>query len=338
MANHRYILSAGHRNTNKGGAREEITWTYPSCKAIKAAIEARGGRAWIIQEEDGDDDPTFFKNGGLQQAAKHCVNIASRHGPFDAYISSHYNGGRAPGFHSIHPDARSGVDTKANNPKDVDLCRAIRDRVKATNTVGVLGWTSDSPGVMSEKETGVGSQGHRLGEMVGTQGFRDSTARVIIEAGSIDVARERAFINDKHWVRNVYAEAVVDALADVFGAFPQGRPPAPDKGVAPRRPLPVLTQYKDRVEADVPAVIKVGDDWYFWIGRVVRVTKQTRRMQFASDDAPSVGPDLMPATADEPADEFFAAWGALAENGRPFTHTFFDSRIWLDDTDFGISD
>lgn len=340
MAEHRYILSAGHRNTDRGGATGEFEWTYPSCKALKAAIKARGGKAWIIQEEDGDGDPSLFKNGGLQRAARNCVELAARHGPFDAYISSHYNGGRSPGFHAIHPDGWEAPDRKADNPKDVRLCRAIRDRIKATNTVGLISWTRDSPGVMSEHETGVVSdtKPKRLGEMVGTMGFRETTVRVVIEAGSIDVARERAFINDKNWVRNVYAEAVVDALEDVFGAFPEQRQQGPGQDFAPPLPRPVLTQFKDRTEADVPAAIKDDGHWYFWIGQVVRVTKRTRRMQFPADNAPSVGPDLMPATADEPADEFFAAWGSIAENGRPFTHTFFDSRIWLDDTDFGISD
>ena len=46
MAEHRYILSAGHRNTNRGGATDEINWTFPSCKALKEAFEARGGKAF----------------------------------------------------------------------------------------------------------------------------------------------------------------------------------------------------------------------------------------------------------------------------------------------------
>ncbi len=340
MANHRYILSAGHRNTGRGGANGEIEWTYPSCKALKAAIEARGGKAWIIQEEDGDGDPSFCKNMDRQEAAKACVDLATQHGPFDAYVSSHYNGGESPGFHAIHPDGWGAPDRKADNPKDVKVCRAIRDRIKATHTVGLISWTKDSPGVMSERETGAvkNTSPNRLGEFVGTFGFRETTVRVILEAGSIDVARERAFINDKHWVRHVYAEAVVDGLADVFGDFPQPPTPPTEGEFAPKKRRPALTQFKDRAGSDIPAAIEDDGRWFFWIGQPVKVTKQTRRMQFAADDAPSVGPDLMPATADESADEFFAAWGGIAENGRPFVHTFFDSVIWLDDTDFGITD
>jgi hypothetical protein len=205
VATHQFILSAGHRNTDRGGATGEIEWTYPSCKALKAAIEARGGKAWIIQEEDRDGDSSFFVNGGRQTAAKACVALAAKHGEFAAYISSHYNGGASPGFHAIHPDGWEAPDRKADNPKDVKVCRAIRDRIKATNTVGLIGWTKDSPGVMSERETGAvhNQKPFRLGEFAGTFGFRDKSVRVIIEAGSIDVPRERVFIMDKHWVRHV---------------------------------------------------------------------------------------------------------------------------------------
>jgi hypothetical protein len=131
---------------------------------------------------------------------------------------------------------------------------------------------------------------------------------------------------------------VVDGLADVFGPFPATATPQPIGPFAPKKRRPALTQFKDRPESDIPAAIKDGDRWFFWIGKTVKVINQTRRMQTATDDAPSVGLDLMPATADESAAEFFAAWGSIAKNGRPFVHTFFDTVIWLDDTDFGISD
>lgn len=238
MATHRFILSAGHRNEDRGGAKSEINWTYPSCLAIKDAIEQRGGRAWIIQEEDGDTDPTFCHGRGLQNAAWLCTELAKTVGGVDAYISSHYNGGASPGFHAIFPDARSGVDVKGNNSLDVTLCRTIRDKVKATNTVKMLAWTRDSPGVMSEQETGVGAQGYRLGEFVGTLPFRDTTARVITEASSIDVASEAKYITDPVWVRDVYAEAIVDALESVFGVFRAEAPTPPKPKPQPLLPYP----------------------------------------------------------------------------------------------------
>ena len=130
MTTHRYILSGGHRNTNRGGATGEVHWTYGATVRLRDAIVRRGGKAWIIQEQDGDSDRTDYLNGGLQQAAVHCTKLAPSLGPFDAYISMHYNGGASPGFHAIFPDAPTGgVDVKANNPLDVKLCRTVRDKV-----------------------------------------------------------------------------------------------------------------------------------------------------------------------------------------------------------------
>lgn len=290
MATHRYILSAGHRNENGGGARNEINWTYPSVKALKAAIEARGGKAFIVHELDGDGDNSFSHDRGLQNVAALCVQLAKTHGPFDAYISSHYNGGASPGFHAIFPDAWSGVDIKANNPLDVRLARTMRDRVKATNTVRMLSWTRDSPGVMSERETGVGAQGYRLGEFVGTLGFRDTTARVIIEASSIDVASEARYINDPNWVRNVYSEAIVDALEDVFGDFREGPEPPPTTTYAEKSPIAALV--------DLPAYHEVFSQGQR-IAQLVRanftvkVAKQTKALRYAGGSA-TVRADFMP--------------------------------------------
>jgi hypothetical protein len=332
MATHKFILSGGHRNTNRGGANNEINWTYGSTVALRDAIKARGGQSWIVQEEDGDNDKTFYLNGGLQAAASKCVSLSSKLGPFDAYISSHYNGGNSPGFHAIFPDARSGADTKANNPLDVKLCRTIRDQVKKTNTVRMLSWTADSPGVMSEKETGVGSQGHRLGEFVGTLGFRETTARVILEASSIDVASERTYINDPRWVRNVYAEAIVDALEDVFGKFKGAvePPPPPDTEYAKPLMIKQLDTFRDRDDAAIPILIPVTNGSFFFIGRDVTAVKQTPRNQTPDKDAKKVGDDIMPG------EKFYAWFGSLSDTGRPYTYTKWGTIVWLDDTDMGV--
>jgi hypothetical protein len=287
MATHRFILSAGHRNTNRGGAYREGDWTYPSVVALKREIEKRGGKAWIVSEEDGDRDPSFYLNGGLQQAAAKCVALAKLHGPFDAYISSHYDS--SPGFHAIFPDAPTGgVDVKANNPLDVRLCRAMRDRVKATGTVPMKSWTRDSPGVMSERETGVGSKGYRLGEFYGTLGFRDRTARVIIEAsGTGD-----PYLWKEGWVTNTYAPAIVDALEDVFGAFREAQPePQPEPVPDPKPeyeaadPIPEL--------ATLPAYLKLPNGaQLIRVDHTVLALRDTPRLKWASPQSPSIGADV----------------------------------------------
>lgn len=255
----RFVIAMGHRNTDRGGAYNEINWTPGCARAIRDAIEARGGKAVIVQEHDSDNDPNWFP-GGLQAMARHAVTLAGQYGPFEAYISCHYNGGAGPGFHAIFPDAWSGIDQKANNPLDVRLCENLVAAVRSTNTVSILGWTSHAPGVMSERESGVGAQGYRLGELYGGMGFRDRTARVIIEAGSIDVARERAYINDPHWLRNVYAEAIAEGLEATFGKL----------GTKPTEP-------------------PVDDDEYvIHIGDTIRTTVNLRLRQGPHLNAPTV--------------------------------------------------
>jgi len=330
MASHRYVLSAGHRNVNRGGANNEINWTYPSVVALKAAIIARGGKAWIVQEEDGDADNSFYVNGGLQQAAQKCVSLATKYGTFDAYISSHYNGGASPGFHVIFPDAPTGgADVKAGNSTDVRLCRRVRDAVKATGTVRMLSWTADSPGVMSERETRVGSEGNRLGEFYGTLGFRATTARIILEASSIDVASERAYINDPRWVRDVYSEAIVDALEAEYGKFSTNPVPVPTSEYAKPVVIPELVLFRDRDDSLVPAAITTAlyGPLYF-IGRDVTVTNPTKRNR-DTEGTVVVGVDLK-------AGEKFYAWFGGVKAGRPFIVTKWWTIIWLADTDAGV--
>lgn len=323
MPEHRYILSAGHRNTNYGGARGEIEWTYPSTIALKTEIERRGGKAWIVHEHDGDNDPSFSQGRGLQQVAMRCVELAKQHGPFNAYISSHYNGGAAPGFHAIFPDAHSGVDSKANNPLDVKLCRAMRDATKSTNTVRMLGWTADSPGVMSEKETWVGSQGYRLGEFVGTLGFRDKTARVIIEAGSIDTW-ESSFIQNPAWVRDVYAPAMVDALADVFGAFPASKPAPSVPETVYAKPAPAPWAEPLRTGKATSVTLADGTTW-FAVKNLYRAKAETPRLQYAIDSSKPVGGPI-------PAGSVFMVDAVgIGSDRTPYALTPWETRIRLID-------
>lgn len=322
MATHRFILSSGHRNTDRGGAVGEYAWTPSSTRALKAAIIARGGKAWILQEEAGKDD---FFNGGLQAGARKCVELAKKHGPFDAYISSHYNGVPA-GFHVIFPDG-SG-DTKASNPLDVKLCRTMAKHIKAKGTVPLLSWTADSPGVMSEKETGVGAQGYRLGEMVGTLGFRDATARVILEAGGIGSA-DKQYITNPAWVRNVYAEAIVDALEEVFGAFATATKPA--SPVVDARPLtvyakPVTREWVETLRGGRTTSVTLPDGArWFAVDRMYRVAKDTPRLQYALESSQQIGEPV-------PAGTVFAV-DAIGVNhkGEPYGVTPWNTIVDLDD-------
>lgn len=343
-ASHRFILSGGHRNTDRGGASGERAWTYGSLLAMKAEIEKRGGEAVIVHNLDNDSDPTDSTNWGLQRVAQQCVALEKKYGPFDAYISSHYNGtgsNGSSGFHAIIPDAWSGVDVRANNPLDVKLAKAMAKRVGETKTVSLLSWTSDakagSPGVMSERETNVGSQGYRLGEMYGTIGFRERTARVIIEAANISNPQEAAYIRDSRWVKQTYVPAIVTALEDVFGVFSDHETPAPDP--TPVEPeysepnvIPQLEALKDHPVDQLPVYVQVGEGdkavYYFPLNRTLEVKAgvTTPRNLYADRTHPGrTGADL------PSGEKFFGKWGAVNADGEPFAVTLWYTRVWLVD-------
>lgn len=227
MATHRFILSAGHRNTDAGGAWKgpESAWTYPMCKKVKAEIERRGGKAWIAQEEDGDRDPSNSIGRGLQNVAYMCVDLAKTVGGVDAYLSMHYGAEPVDGFFCVFPDStglspNSSTDVRSNNTLDIRLARTFAKHVAKT------GMPIRGDGTMSETKSQVGTDGYRLGELYGTRALQPTTPRLIVEAGnSLDPA-EFALLWSDAW-QDKYAKALVDGLEEEFGKF-SGKPvPAP---------------------------------------------------------------------------------------------------------------
>lgn len=346
MATHRFILSGGHRNTDRGGALNERDWTDDWTRFQRESIEARGGKASIVHEHDGDAQPTDSTQMGLQRVAARAASLAKEQGGVDAYLSGHYNGTGSEGgsgFHAIFPDARSGADMGIYNPTDKDLCRLMVEEVRQTGTVGILGWTAAGPGVMSERETRVGStlyggQYGRLGEFVGTLPMRDSAARVILEAANVSSKREQAYLRDARWVRHTYCEAMTDALERKFGKFNADAPappkpvPNPTPGYARPSMVPDLDQFVNRPDAFIPATMEINGQWWWFISKDVQTTQATPRNLFAEDNAPKVGTDLAPG------ETFYAFWGTVAANGRPVAYTIWGTRVWLDHTNYGAVD
>lgn len=336
-------IGMGHRNTGRGGARDEIHWTPGAARALQRRARARGMIAELIAENDGDNDPDWSNTDRQTAATRGVTAIEKKHGRVDVIVFQHYNGGGAAGAHFLHPDGWSAGLTKADNMGDVRMCRHIKNAVKDTGTVGLLSWSGwwDEPGVMSEKESGAVSkrQGYRLGEFLGTDRWRASTFRVIAEAGSIDVPREAAYIRDPRWVEFTYCEAILNGIEAELGIYrkdgsepvPGPKPdPNPTPGFARPDMRPGLDKYKNVPDELVPLYVKDGSDHFWFIGRDVTVTKRTKRNRFAVENGDVVGDDLMPG------ETFYAWWGGIAANGRPFTYTLWGTRVWLDDTDYGV--
>lgn len=325
----RGILSMGHHNDNRGGAAGEFDRVDDHARAVKAEIRRRGGLAWIVQEEDGDGNPNDFTAGGLQSAAMKCVDLASKYGPFDVYLSFHHDS--SPGYHAIFPDSpRGGIDVKANNPLDLKVARALRDAVKATGTVGMKSWTLDSPGVMSEKETRVGEQGSRLGEFVGTFGFRQRTVRIITEAsGNGDPWLTRA-----GWV-DTYAKAIVDGLEEVFGPMDGiGRPDAPDvptPGPEPEKRWPDPVRIPEL--ASLPAYVKLDNGaQLIRADYMVRAVRDTPRLMYADPDSERVGEDV------KAGQTFGVDYLIITETGGLYFYSDYATRFKFEDLEVYLPD
>lgn len=338
MANHRYVLSAGHRNYDKGGAWGEYDWTPGATRILAEELRKLGAQVWIVQENDGDNDPTFT-NQGLGRIGGIVGSLDRQHGPIDAFLSIHYNGGGSPGFHAIFPDAGglfSAVkgytvtdDSKASNPLDVTLARNIAKRVKATNTVNLISWTADSPGVMSERESGVGADGYRISELSESSGIKAHGVRLILEAGSIDTF-ERGYIQDPSWVRNVYAKAIIAGLRDTFGAFPKEATTGQDESAKPTTPpamyvLPVKRAWHTDLVTNNKTSVVTGRTRWFNVGRMYRAKSATKRLQYALDDAKEINEPI-------PADYVFMV-DAVGVNhkGDPYALTPWGTMVVLDD-------
>lgn len=334
MATHRYIISAGHRNADRGGAHREIDWTYPISVKLKDAIHRRGGKAWIIQEEDGDNDPSFSIGRGLQNVARLCVDLDRAVGGTDAYISMHYEGvgnTSVRGFFAIFPDSpQGGVDVRANNALDYRLAQVIARHVEKTGMPKRTGWVVE-PGVMSERQSGVGGQGYRLGEFVGTLGFRDRVPRLILEAGAITNPQDAKLLWNEAW-QNKYVEAIVDGLEATFGKFKGGGKPAPTPEPSPEpepTPKPQPTYEKaapvPALQNERPYLLTDGGALFVRADLEVEAVRDTPRLKYAGGDA-RVGPDVLKGQ------RFSVDYLIVNNDGSLYWLTPWASRIRYDDT------
>ena len=184
------ILAAGHRNTS-GGNEEEASWTPALLAAYEAAFTSAGYTVFPIQENDGDSNPTYT-NGSLDVVTKIGANRMDSWAGDGVYLDLHYEGSPAPGVFCIVPDgvglssvvATPDADSFAGNPLDVALAKTIAGNISAVTGLQLRTSGVVVPGVMSEKQTGVGIDGYRLATMAYTARVRDRLVRLVVEHGN----------------------------------------------------------------------------------------------------------------------------------------------------------
>lgn len=188
-------LSSGHHNRQSGDA-EEIKETGQLTPAIAAACRAAGLDVVVLTPDDGrGTSPDSLDTIAARTPANAAI-----------YMETHTEAGPR-GVFVIYPDWGDDVDTDVRDRLGPAIAQAVS---KAT------GLPIRGNGTMSERETGVGAGGDRLGVFRATAGLRASTTRMIIEFGSHTQSADLAIINAPGFYQKA-AGAVAGAFADYLG-------------------------------------------------------------------------------------------------------------------------
>jgi hypothetical protein len=238
------LITAGHRFTADDGDERERARTLPLAEAYTRAFRDAGYEAdWWQRDLDGDGDSTMT-NGTRATVAKGCAAVVDdRPESISVLLDLHYDGPNSV-MHAVVPDAvglRPGVtngapadDTAANNTLDVSLARAITREIVNVTGLGLYGsWRLQVPGVMSERDTGVGEDGDRLGMFAYTARVRKRCARLVVEHAGYENAPtlEQGF-------EDRCAAAAVKAVTEVFAERERAAGPLAQPELRPRPEVP----------------------------------------------------------------------------------------------------
>lgn len=181
----RILLVQGHRNTTRGNPAE-MAITPLAARAIQRALRSIGHTADMLQN---DDD--WFP-GSLDAVAREVVR---RHdaNPYDLMLDIHFEGdaNNTRGVFAIVPDGDGlrttsphlGTDSWESNVLDRQFAEAIAQGIAGTTGLNLR--QVKRPGVMSERQTGVGGQGYRLAMFGYTAIVRHRLVRLVLELGNI---------------------------------------------------------------------------------------------------------------------------------------------------------
>jgi len=212
----RIIVVQGHRNTTAGGADGEAARTPRIANAITAALKGRGHDVHCLQNDDGSADDWY--DGSLDAVARRVIWY-DRQAPVDLMLDCHLEGDAAGtrGVFAIFPDG-DGLQTltpydgsDSANTLDRALGTTIAAAIAARTGLSLRTRGCVAPGLMSEKQTGVGADlGWRLAMFGYTVPARAHMVRLVVEFGN--AVTDRALIDRPDFAANCGA-AVADAIA-----------------------------------------------------------------------------------------------------------------------------
>ena len=229
------LIGAGHRN-KQGGNQYEADMNGKKCRAIMDLFAKYGGK-----DHFGFDLRCYTPDNGLGWSpldlnAVPVTGFQDKNWPVDLMVELHSEGGGGrQGAFVIYPDWGDDVD--------VDVRDHGKVFVDALDDATGMGYrTLAAPGgvgVMSEKQTGVGLQGFRLGVFRDTAQFAQRTTRMIFEQGAHDVAEDLEVMSGPSYL-HLQAVAFFDGIARFYDAIAPGwRDDAPPVEPAYADPAPV---------------------------------------------------------------------------------------------------
>lgn len=207
-------ISTGHHN-KQGGDAIEITQTGPLAHEVGRACAALGLSVVYLTPDEG----MGTSSASLDTIAARVCAL----NPLPViYLETHTEGGGGTGVFAIYPDWGNDVDTDVRDKLGPDVARRI---AAATG----LGLGAHGTGVTSEKATGVGGEGFRLGIFRATEPCSADVTRLIIEYGCHDKQPDLAIARSPGFAEKCGA-ATAAAFADFLGwhAAPPVTPPVPD--------------------------------------------------------------------------------------------------------------
>lgn len=208
----RVALAAGHHNSD-GGSALEASITGELCEAYFRAFKAAGVDVRVITPDgnDADSDPgDGMFPGGLDAVAQQVVNWSAAGWTADLFLECHTQGlgdTSVRGVFSIYPDWGGDLDSTVKN----QLGQRIAQAVSAASGIPVWG-----NGLMSEKSTGVGISGYRLGIFRVTAAVAAKTTRLIVEHGAHTNRQDLAILQTPGMLDRI-ARAAVKTITEFYG-------------------------------------------------------------------------------------------------------------------------
>lgn len=183
----RILIVQGHRNTT-GGNPAEMMITPKAARAMQRALIAAGHTADMLQ-----NDADWFP-GTLDDVGREVVRRFDTQ-PYDLMLDVHVEGdaNNTRGVFAIVPDGDglrttspySGSDAWSTNTLDQRYATAITEGIAAATGLDLRRTGVKQPGVMSERQTGVGGKGYRLAMFGYTAKVRHRMVRLVLELGNI---------------------------------------------------------------------------------------------------------------------------------------------------------